>query len=85
MRSLLILGGFVGFLLGIIVGVTGGTSWPTILWRSSIGALVGGLVFRWWGVLWMRSLDDAQRQRQDAGLNRERMPSSNPTTNPGNE
>lgn len=65
MKALSIWGGFTGFLLGVVLGVTAGASWPAILWRSSVCALAGGVIFRWWGRLWVSSLSDAHRQRQE--------------------
>ena len=64
MRLLMLLGGFIGFLIGVLMGAAQGSAWPGVLWRSSVAALLAGVVLRWWGKVWARSLQEAQRERQ---------------------
>jgi hypothetical protein len=64
MRLLMLLGGFIGFLIGILMGAAQGSDWAGVLWRSSVAALLAGVVLRWWGKVWTRSLVQAQRERQ---------------------
>ena len=61
----MILGGLVGFLIGILAASAQHASGATTLLRGAIGALAAGLVFRWWGKLWLKSLCQA-RQRPPA-------------------
>jgi len=63
MKSLMILGGFIGFGIGVAFGLAQGSAWPGILWRASVAALLAGLVLRWWGRVWMNNLAEAQRDR----------------------
>jgi hypothetical protein len=85
MKALMILGGFTGFALGVVLGLIKDSSWPTILWRSSVAALAGGILFKWWGFIWMNSLAEAQRQRQEAGESRISQPTSSPVARQVNE
>lgn len=63
MRPLLLLGALVGFLNGAILGLLSQSSWPSILWRSTLAALAVGLLFRWWGRCWTQNLRVAQQER----------------------
>ncbi len=63
MKHLMILGGFVGFAIGIAFGVAQGSAWPNVLWRASVAALLAGVVLRWWGRVWLDSLAEARRER----------------------
>jgi len=62
----MIVGGMLGFLIGIVVGLIQENSWPSILWRSSLIAYVIGLLFRWWGRVWIQNLEQAQREQLEA-------------------
>ena len=85
MKSLMILGGFTGFGLGVFLGLIKDTSWPTILWRSSVTALAGGILLKWWGGIWMNSLAEAQREKQATGDSRLSQPTPSPVSNSVNE
>ena len=85
MKSLMILGGMTGFVLGVVLGLIKDTSWPTILWRSSVAALAGGILLKWWGQIWMNSLAEAQRQRQEAGETKFSQPTSESVASQANE
>jgi hypothetical protein len=64
MKKLMIMGGFLGFLTGLIFSSAAlGPANPMVLFRASIGAVTGGLLLRWWGRLWVRSIMFAQRER----------------------
>ena len=63
MKKLMIMGGFMGFLVGITVGLAQHRSWPSILWRASVAALVAGFLLRWWGQVWMNGLSEAYQEK----------------------
>ncbi|MBC8097741.1 MAG: hypothetical protein H7Y43_18225 [Akkermansiaceae bacterium] len=64
MKSLMILGAMVGFLIGTSFGLAAKSSWATTLWRACAAALFAGLLARWWGRIWMRGLSDSLQQRR---------------------
>lgn len=75
MKKLMIMGGFLGFLIGITVGLAHNSSWPSILWRSSAAALAAGFLLRWWGGVWIENLTEAHQQKlaaAEAQRNQER-------------
>jgi hypothetical protein len=63
MKVWMILGGLIGFLIGITFGLAQGSAWPAVLWRSAAAALIAGMLLRWWGRMWVRSLQQAQREK----------------------
>ena len=63
MRVLMLYGGLVGFTIGIGFGVAHGSAWPDAIWRGSVAALAAGVLLRWWGGLWVKSLHAAHRER----------------------
>lgn len=64
MKSFMIFGAIVGFLMGIGFSLAGECSWATAFWRGCVVALVAGVLARWWGRVWLESLRDAIKQRQ---------------------
>src|SRR5438552_7235107 len=64
MKPLVILGALVGFLIGGGFGLAGQATWPTVLWRACAGALVAGVLTRWWKGVWIEGLRDAVEQRR---------------------
>jgi len=65
MKSFMILGAVVGFLIGSAFGLAGETPWPTALWRASAAALAAALLTRWWGRVWMQGLQESlEHQRK---------------------
>jgi hypothetical protein len=63
MKLLMIWGGLIGFGIGILAGLAQGCAWPELFWRASVAALVAGVVLRWWGRVWLRSLQASRRER----------------------
>ena len=63
MRVWMILGGLVGFTIGVSFGLAQGSAWPSIIWRASVAMFLAGMLLRWWGGLWIRSLQQEQRER----------------------
>jgi len=63
----MIAGGTAGFGMGLLLGLaTEGTTWPAILLRASVAALVSGLLLRWWVRVWTGCWLQAQAERQNA-------------------
>ena len=64
MKKLMIMGGLIGFLIGIVFSSASlGLTSPTVLFRASVAAAVGGLLLRWWGRLWIRCIGQVQAER----------------------
>jgi hypothetical protein len=59
MKKLMMMGAIVGFSIGIIFGLLHESTWPSILWRGSVAALIAGLLMRWWGKLWIQGLRES--------------------------
>lgn len=68
MKKLMIFGAMLGFLIGTAFGMAQQCSWPSVLWRSSIAAVVAGMLLRWWGKLWISGLREAYAQKQAAAM-----------------
>ena len=66
MKSFMILGSVIGFLIGAGFSLAAGCPWPTALWRASIAALMVALLARWWGRIWWSGLREAIEQRRHA-------------------
>ena len=64
MKKFMITGGLLGFLIGLISAWAQQADWPALIWRAAVGAVVVGLLMRWWGGLWARSLEEIYRQRR---------------------
>ena len=73
MRLWMILGGLIGFVIGISFGIAQGSAWPAVIWRASIATFLAGVLLRWWGAVWVKGLRQAQRERLVAG---EKTPSA---------
>ena len=72
MKQLMLIGGLVGFLLGLVIGLAvPGRALPSIFLQSCVGALVGGWLMRWWGTLWYRSLAQVLVERRKTELKTE--------------
>jgi hypothetical protein len=63
MKLLMISGGLIGFLIGIFFGMAQANEWPAILWRASVAAFLAGVVLRWWGRIWIKSLRESRGVR----------------------
>lgn len=64
MKSFMIFGAMIGFLIGIGFSLAGDCSWSTAFWRGCVVALISGILGKWWGGVWLESLRDAIKQRQ---------------------
>ena len=68
MKSFMILGALVGFLIGAGVSLAGDCPWPTALWRAGVAALAMGILTRWWSGIWLQNLRSAVKQRRQASF-----------------
>lgn len=66
MKSLMVLGAILGFLVGAGFGLAGRMEWPAALWHASVAALATSLLLRWWSVVWIQNLRQALEQRRAA-------------------
>ena len=64
MKLIMVLGGLIGFAIGLGFSWAQGSPWPSVVWRAALGALLAGILLRWWGRLWIRCLQQSHRQRQ---------------------
>jgi Na+-driven multidrug efflux pump len=69
MKSHIILGSILGFLVGAGFSLVQQCSWSTALWRACVAALIVAILTRWWSRIWLQSLGDAIRQRRQAAAN----------------
>jgi hypothetical protein len=63
MKALMLLGGMIGLAIGLGFGLAGRSPWPDALWRGAAAALAAGVMLRWWGRVWIKSLRAAHEQR----------------------
>jgi hypothetical protein len=66
MKSMMILGALTGFVLGAASSLAGGCSGATVFWHASVAALVGGILARWCGRIWLTGLADAVQEKRRA-------------------
>jgi hypothetical protein len=66
MKSFMILGAIVGFLIGAGFSLLENCPSPTALWRACIGALVAAILARWWSNIWLQGLQSANEKRRHA-------------------
>lgn len=69
MKRLMILGGLLGFLISTGLGLMQDCTGPSILWRASVSAAAGGLLFRWWCSIWIRGLRESHLAKLNATPN----------------
>jgi hypothetical protein len=63
MKKLMLIGGMLGFAIGIIFGRLQSAEDSTVLWRSCVAALAAGWLMRWWGQVWVRNIHQAHADR----------------------
>lgn len=68
MKLLMVTGGLLGFVICLIIGLAHSSAWPSILWRSSAAAFVAGILMRWWGRIWLTSLQQVIREHLAAQM-----------------
>jgi len=68
MKTLMLTGTVIGFLLGIGLGFAGRTDWPSAFLHAAAAAAALGLLMRWWGGVWLRGLRTSCEQRRLAEM-----------------
>jgi hypothetical protein len=63
MRALLIIGGFLGFGIGLLFNWSQQSAWPSTLWRACLTAYAASILLKWWGSAWRKNLASAIRER----------------------
>lgn len=56
MRAIFFLGGFIGFTLVALTGWLSDRQVDLVLRDAAIGALVGGMLFRWFWGMWIKAI-----------------------------
>ena len=74
MKKMMILGGLLGFLIGMGFGFAGQNDWVSILLKACVAAYLTGLMMRWWARMWVRCLRYAFKEK----LSREEAASHTP-------
>ncbi len=64
---MMILGAMTGFVLGAASSLAGDCTGSTVFWHASVTALVGGILARWCGRVWLAGLADAVEEKHRAG------------------
>jgi hypothetical protein len=63
MKSLLLLGGLLGFSIGLLFSWAEESPWPACLWHACLAAYLTAILMRWWGDAWRRGLTEAHQER----------------------
>ncbi|MGB9603675.1 MAG: hypothetical protein ACP5MG_11210 [Verrucomicrobiia bacterium] len=63
MKLMLMIGGFVGFGIGVILGVAQSGSWQDVIWKSAVAAYIAGFLMKWWGTVWIKSIQESESMR----------------------
>jgi hypothetical protein len=56
MKRIMLTGAIIGFGLGLTLGWLRGSPASATFWQSCVAAYAGGLLMRWWGRIWFKSL-----------------------------
>ena len=64
MKFLLLIGGFAGFAIGLLLSWTQESPWPSCLWHGCVAALIASKLMGWWGNAWRKNLQHALNERQ---------------------
>ncbi len=66
MKSFMILGSVIGFLIGAGFSLAGDCPFSTALWRACFSALLAAVLARWWSGIWYDGLQNAIENRRHA-------------------
>ncbi|MET0262199.1 MAG: hypothetical protein ABW223_04830 [Rariglobus sp.] len=85
MKFVFLIGGFIGFALAAIAGLSAGREAGLVLRDAAIGCLAGALLFRWfWSVVVKAVAETIERRRHEAAVTAEKpaaVPTPTPATN----
>jgi len=62
MKKMMIMGGGLGFGIGVVTGLVKEVTWPALFLRACVAALISGWLFRWWGRVWISGLKESLAQ-----------------------
>jgi hypothetical protein len=62
MKALLLIGGLLGFGIGLVFSWAQESAWPDCLWHACLAAYLAAHLLRWWGRAWRRNLEMALSQ-----------------------
>lgn len=63
MKTLLLMGGMLGFSIGLLFSWAEQSSGATSLWHACMAAYVAAALTRWWGQAWRKNLADSLREK----------------------
>ena len=66
MKSFMILGSLIGFVIGAGCSLLGGCQLPVALGRAGVAALLAAVLARWWSHVWLDGLQNAIENRHQA-------------------
>jgi hypothetical protein len=75
MKYLILIGGFIGFSIGLLFGWAFESPYPSMLWKSCMAAYVAGWLMKWWGGMWAKSLKTALRESGELDSSSDNQPS----------
>jgi len=64
MKLLLLVGGLLGFSIGLLFSWAEESAGPSCLWHACLAAYLTAILMRWWGDAWRKSLAASMRERQ---------------------
>ena len=66
MKSLLLVGGALGWVVGMGFSYSRGNGWPACFWHGCLAAYLTALLMRWWGLAWRKSLAQSLLEQEKA-------------------
>jgi hypothetical protein len=66
MKSLLLVGGLLGWGVGMGASYLKGNTWPTCFWHGCLAAYLTAWLARWWGRVWRSILQQSLLAREKA-------------------
>lgn len=68
MKLLLLIGGLLGFSIGLLFSWAEEGSGGLCLFHACLAAYITASLLRWWGIAWRKSLAEALHERQSAPM-----------------
>jgi len=65
MKFLLIVGGLLGFGIGLLFSWAEESSGSACLWHACLAAYLSAILMRWWCNAWRKGLAESLRERQN--------------------